>query len=618
MRTMRYFIYLQILIVIGPSLLFGLEERTGELVARHAAALGGREAVRALQSVSSTAEIEIIGTGLKGTVESRSLRPCLSFSEVTLGFFKVREGYDGERIWMIDPNGKLQLRRDAASHEYQKTMCLVESQEYLFEEEGFSLAAAGKDTIGADAYEVLDLTIEEGAAARIFLNDSTYLVDRLEIKAAEGEVVQTFGDYRPVGGVMFPFFVRTEMPALGQRIEIRFLSIVPNEPIDPVVFLTPATDVKDYRFAGRGAVEEVPFEYRLRHLFVPARITGYASGMPFLLDSGAGMTVIDSAVAAMMRLPHGGILPGAAAGGMADFSMTRIPGFTIAGVELLEQTAISFPVSGLLKEMEGMEIGGILGYDFLSRFVTRIDFERALLSCFEPDSFAAPVGATVLEAPLAHNIFTLSASLDGTEGLFYLDTGANSSLIQGTFVDSAGLARGRRTQPIEIRGAGGEEEAALCRFDSLRIGDYVLAQPVLAITRGGEGISALKNVDGIIGNDILERFTVTLDYRRQRVFLEKNARYEEAFYRDRSGLQLVRKDDGRIVVAHALAGSPAEIAGMLPGDIIIAIDRSKAKRFQSVEEIMRLFEGKEGTTCRIEMMRGGRKRTLSLTLARYI
>jgi hypothetical protein len=246
--------------------------------------------------------------------------------------------------------------------------------------------------------------------------------------------------------------------------------------------------------------------------------------MPFLLDSGAGMTVIDSAVAAMMRLPHGGILPGAAAGGMADFSMTRIPGFTIAGVELLEQTAISFPVSGLLKEMEGMEIGGILGYDFLSRFVTRIDFERALLSCFEPDSFAAPVGATVLEAPLAHNIFTLSASLDGTEGLFYLDTGANSSLIQGTFVDSAGLARGRRTQPIEIRGAGGEEEAALCRFDSLRIGDYVLAQPVLAITRGGEGISALKNVDGIIGNDILERFTVTLDYRRQRVFLEKNAR----------------------------------------------------------------------------------------------
>jgi hypothetical protein len=46
----------------------------------------------------------------EGIVRSRSLRPCLSYSERALGFFAIREGYDGERIRTVDPNGKLQIR----------------------------------------------------------------------------------------------------------------------------------------------------------------------------------------------------------------------------------------------------------------------------------------------------------------------------------------------------------------------------------------------------------------------------------------------------------------------------------------------------------------------------
>jgi predicted aspartyl protease len=618
MRRIIYLIILQIVTALVPAAIFGMDERAGELIARHTAALGGGTAIQAIQSIVSTAEIEILGTGLKGTVESRSLRPCMSFSEIALGFFKVQEGYDGEHIWIIDPNGKLQLKRDSAAYEYQRTMCLLESQAYLFGGGGFEIEAIGEDTIGSAIYEVLELMVEGGIGARLFLNDSTYLIERLEIKTPEGETIQTFGDYRRVDGVMFPFFARTEMPAFGQRIEMRYLSIAPNEPVDPVVFLPPPADVKDYRFTSAGAVEEISFEYRFHHLFVPARIAGYRSELLFLLDSGAGMTVVDSAIAAAMSLPHGGTMPGAGAGGMTNFTMTRIPGLTIGRIEFTKQTAMSFPVSGLLKELEGIEIGGILGYDFLSRFVTRIDFERKVLSFFDPDSFVPPSGAAAIDAPLVHNIFTLPASLDGARGTFFLDTGANSSLLYGSFVDSTGIARGRRTLPIAIRGAGGEEEAALCRFDSLTIGGDVLARPVFAIMRGGKGIGALKNLAGIIGNDILEHFNVTLDYRKQRVLLEKNARFAEVFHRDRSGLGLVREKNGRITVVSVLAGSPAAQAGLRPGDLIVKIAGSRTKAFKSLDEIMSLFEARAKTSYRIEFMRNGRRKTVSLTLAEYI
>ena len=601
-----------------PGALIASDQRADELIAKHLAALGGRQAVAAIKSVVTTADIELMGTGLKGSVESRILRPCLSYSDISLGFFKIKEGYDGERLWMVDQNGKLQFRRDAASLEYQKTECLLESQAYLFGGAGYELTALGRDTIGGTPCDILRIDVDGGTSALVSLNDSTYLIQRIELKAPEGETIETYGDYRPVGGVMFPFFERTEIPALGQRIEMRCRSITPNERIDPVVFLPPAADVKDWRFTRGGRATEIPFQYKYNHIFIPARITGYDRDVLFLLDSGASMTVVDSSIAAAMHLESGGTMPGAGAGGMANFSMTRIPGLTIGDIEFSGQTAISFPISGLLKTFEETEIGGVLGYDFLSRFVTRIDYEHGVLTFFEPDSFPRPEGATVVDAPLVHNLFSLPAALDGVKGAFYLDTGANSSLLHGAFADSTGLAKGRHTLAMAIRGAGGEEKASLCRFDSLAIGGVTIARPVLAITREKKGISVLENVDGVIGNDILERFTVTLDYRAQRVLLERNSRFGEPFFKDRSGLQIARKENGAFIIVRAISDSPAGRAGFRAGDIIVKVARMKAERFKDMRELLSLFEAKEGTTYPIEIMRSGRRLKLALTLADYI
>ena len=146
----------------------------------------------------------------------------------------------------------------------------------------------------------------------------------------------------------------------------------------------------------------------------------------------------------------------------------------------------------------------------------------------------------------------------------------------------------------------------------------ILPEPVLAVAEGSRGVTALENVDGLLGNDVLERFTVALDYRSQRVFLERNARIDEPFFRDRSGLQLARKRDGRIVVLNVVPHSPAERAGMRSGDVITKIGRTKAARFGSLQEAIALFEGAEGTTHRLEIERGRGKRVVNLTLERYI
>ncbi|RJR31939.1 MAG: PDZ domain-containing protein [Candidatus Latescibacterota bacterium] len=590
-----------------------------DLMRRHLNALGGEAAVKAVATVLARGEIEITGTGLRGSIESRSARPCLSSSDISLGFISIREGFDGERIWLVDPNGGLQIRRDEGSLAYQRTICALESQRYIFGGEGLSIEPAGRDTAGGDSCDAVALAVAGGAPCRLLFDGSTHLLRRMEIRAPEGFTVHTYGDYRRVQGVMYPFLQRTELPALGQRVEIRYAEIVPNARIDPATFVPPASAERSHRFASGRGVADAPFEYRYRHIFVPVRIEGRDEDLLFLVDSGASMTVIDSTVAADLGLASGGVLPGAGAGGAANFRMIRVPGLRLGDIEISEQTAVAFPVAGLLRQFEETEIGGILGYDFLSRFTIRIEYDRRLLTFFEPDSFAPAGGETAVDAPLMRSIFSVPVTLDGARtGSFLLDTGASSSIVQGAYARETGVSAGRRGLEIALRGAGGEERAELFRFDTLSIGGVAITEPVLAVATGPRGLAAIENVDGLVGNDVLERFTVTLDYRAQRVLLERNGLFSEPFFRDRSGLQLARKPDGRIMIVNVVPESPAARAGFRAGDVITAIGRTKAARFGSLREAIALFEGAEGTTYRIEIERSRGRHTLTLTLERYI
>lgn len=590
-----------------------------ELMRRHLEALGGAEAVQSIRSVISTSEIEMVGIGIKGTMKSYDLMPCLSYSEISFGLFNIKQGYDGERRWMVDPNGKLQFVRDPGSLEDQVTNCLIESRNYLFTPEDVTVNAADQDTIDGVPCEVIELLPTGGTPCRIYLDASTFLIKRLVMEARDGRVEQTFDDYRVIKGVMFPFRARIHQVSMNQTIEFCVQSISVNEEIDPVVFLPPSSDVKDYQFTNGHAARDVPFVYRQRHIYLPVRIGDRPEEVMFLLDSGASMTVIDSTLAVERDYSLGGKISGAGAGGMADFYMTRIPGFSIEGIAFSNQTVIAYPISTLMRRFVDIEVGGVLGYDFLSRFVTRIDYENKLISFFEPDSFAPPPGATTFDAPLTHNIFSFQGLLDGAySGTFLLDTGANSSMLQKNFVEENELADTTRMLNVYISGAGGEESAAIYRFLSFQLGEFSIARPVFAISSSKRGIGAFEGISGIIGNDILERFTITLNYESQQIQLEKNSHFANRFFNDRAGLRLQRTRDGKITIHFIIPGSSSEKAGFMAGDEILSIDGREVSHFKNLEEVLHLFESKEGTVRNVEILRSGKKMVRSIVLEDYI
>jgi hypothetical protein len=111
--------------------------------------------------------------------------------------------------------------------------------------------------------------------------------------------------------------------------------------------------------------------------------------------------------------------------------------------------------------------------------------------------------------------------VNGATGVFLLDTGAAATVFDPHFADAAHVHLGR---PREIEGRGGDvgaRQAAAIRL-SLPGGPDARIEPL--VTDLSQASHAMNvPLAGILGEDFLQTFVLTLDYRDQRVTIAADA-----------------------------------------------------------------------------------------------
>ncbi len=129
---------------------------------------------------------------------------------------------------------------------------------------------------------------------------------------------------------------------------------------------------------------------------------------------------------------------------------------------------------------------------------------------------------------------------------------------------------------------------------------------------------AAEDNDGPIGNEIMRRFKVTIDYSRRRMMLEPNSQLSQPFESDMSGIVIdAEGKDCRIFkVEDVTEKSPAADAGILNGDEIVAIDGKPANQFTSsrIEKLLM----QDGTVRWLTLRRDGKIRLATIKLRRRI
>jgi hypothetical protein len=258
--------------------------------------------------------------------------------------------------------------------------------------------------------------------------------------------------------------------------------------------------------------------FRQGLIFVRAHIADGADGV-FLLDTGAGESVIDArfAAAAHVRLGDpltlngGGGATGARQGENVDLRLSGGQGGT------LDPT-----VADLSKVARGMgqRLDGILGDDFLARYVVELDYRQQRVFLRPPETaVAAPADAVRMR--LARTPFVLARVSDGpraAQAEFQIDTGSNTAVefwrpfARAAFPSAAGAAG------LGL-GVVGETVTRKTRIDLLEVAGRRIVGPEVNLADETVPDDAGAGYGGVIGGPAWTGLSVTLDFPHSRFWL---------------------------------------------------------------------------------------------------
>jgi predicted metalloprotease with PDZ domain len=83
-------------------------------------------------------------------------------------------------------------------------------------------------------------------------------------------------------------------------------------------------------------------------------------------------------------------------------------------------------------------------------------------------------------------------------------------------------------------------------------------------------VTAYPYGGGLVGNDLLRRFNLTINYPEGEIYLLPNSHFNDSFDYSYTGLGIYF-ENGTIYIEDIMPGSPGEKAGIREGDILIGV-----------------------------------------------
>lgn len=592
------------------------------VVNRYLEATGGAAAFAA-ESTSFT-HARLAAFGFTGTLESWSAHDGRRYSRTALGPFQLREGGRDGRAWRTDPTTSRIVT--LADHDLRESRvgAWFERERWAEPDAGggrVTVAGAERDTLGPCTVLEVSAPQSEGVKPRrLWFRDRDGLLVRIESPRDNGLVVTELSDWRRFAGRMRPYRTVTRaanMPANVITADTDSLAV--NVPLVGLDFDPPVAAASGVTWLKQQGHAALPIDYRARHLWVKVRLADGALH-DFLFDTGASVTVIDSAFAARIGLRTEGRMQAAGAGASGSASFTHLPEVALVGpdgdgIAVRDLKVGVLSVSPAFEPYFWREVPGVIGYDLISRFVVTVDYDAQQLTLRDPASGAYAGEEKPLPMVMNGSVPAVHATVAGHEGLFRLDLGSSSTVdLHTPFVRQHGLvARLRHPMRVTGTGFGGEFSSTLGRLDRMQVGRHGWADPMVTCSEAVEGAFASEEFAGNIGNRLLERFKVTLDYERRQVILEPGARVAQRDRFTQFGAQLAREGD-RVVVRSVLPGSPAARAGLEAGDRVIRVGGEDVATWDVRALETRIEDRPSGAKLKVEIQRDGRAKRVSLTL----
>ncbi len=368
-------------------------------------------------------------------------------------------------------------------------------------------------------------------------------------------------------------------------------------------------ELDDDEFVKPKLLEEFRISPNGEPIVLPVKLGGKTYS--FLLDSGSATTTFDISLREFLGEPK--IKRDAGKdeeGNLREFNIYYAPDAKLGKLSFLYGGTVFCVDLTPLRESTGLDIRGVIGVGFMRRYMLQLDFDSGKLRIFKSGSAKQIDLGDVVKMDLSEYgcPFVVGKILDKYQCSFIIDTGYpdSGSLSGDLFAKLSelgkihGITRGITNTDGKVR------TTTETRMSEMELGTHDYKGLIFEHSSRGN----------MLGLGFLSRHTVTLDFPNLEMYLKKGKRFEKIDQNDMSGLHLLRKTSG-VVVDSIDKNSPAVIAGIKPGDIIVKIDGKFADKC-SLTELRNILRNKDGKTMEIEFKRTGKTQKTTLALKKSV
>ena len=350
-------------------------------------------------------------------------------------------------------------------------------------------------------------------------------------------------------------------------------------------------------------------------IMLKAAFNNIPDSLNFILDTGSGAISIDSSTTIEFQIPNrpSGRSVSGIAGirevNFAENNTLHLPGLSVDSLDFFVNDY------SILTSVYGIKIDGIIGYSFLSKYIVAIDYDSMLVKVYSQGSFDYPKGYTFLR-PIFTTLPIQPMMIRDEKKIranFYFDTGAGLCflLTQRFLEDSSFLKKKRKPVSIQVQGLGGKKQMQLTIIRQVQLGPFRFSKVPTNILDDEHNALSYPFLAGLVGNDILRRFNVVLNYSQRLIALKPNSHYNDPFDYSYTGLSMYL-ENGLIVADDIVKGSPADKGGLKNGDIIIAVNNNISQDITTYKNLLQDV----GTYVRMIISRNGKMEVIRFKIGR--
>jgi len=347
-------------------------------------------------------------------------------------------------------------------------------------------------------------------------------------------------------------------------------------------------------FTSVAQVSIIPFKtIDNSHITIKIKVNEIDEELDFVFDTGASTGVIDSSTANRLGLKADRKTRVPGAGGIQTYDLIMNKMIQIGNKIQLNLPYLVSADMTRFHEISDEHYQGIIGYNLLSQFVTKMDYQNERIELYnsvkeidldgyEKTPFTFHSGSI----PVIEVSFTLNGKTYSGKVLF--DSGAAQSLSINTPFVNENKLRSKANKKVvrKSENLGTTSTSERISIQSFQLGSFQLKDLTISLSGDKKGVSSYKEYLGILGAKIIQRFHIVLDYKKQNLYLKPNNKFKEAFEFPMSTLRL-RKKNGKILIDDLDKNGDEYAAGVRKGDIVLSMNDQSSKFIEFYKNMLK-------------------------------